>query len=86
MLDDGGIVIFRAEARLWTRWYEPRGLVRGYPLPTFGKAEVDRSYRRVGQDSDNNLADFVMGHPSTPTNPEDRAILIAAKVLPELEQ
>ena len=43
-------------------WYE------GLPLPSFGSTSTDRSFRRVGEDTDNNHADFVMGSPSTPTN------------------
>jgi hypothetical protein len=67
LLDDGGIVLERADGTVvdavgmsYEAWYE------GIPLPSFGKANLDRSYTREGKDSDNNAADFVMGNTSTP--------------------
>jgi hypothetical protein len=68
LLDDGGIVLQRADGTAvdavgmsYEAWYE------GIPLPAFGKANMDRSYTREGQDTDNNAADFVMRNASTPT-------------------
>ena len=67
--DDGGIVVTRADETVvdavgmnQEAWYE------GIPLASFGKVNADRSYQRVGTDSDNNMADFRMRNPSTPTN------------------
>jgi hypothetical protein len=40
----------------------------GTPLDPFGAADTDRSYVRVGPDTDDNARDFRMGSPSTPQN------------------
>lgn len=40
----------------------------GTPLLPFGSANTDRSYARIGPDSDDNARDFRMTSPSTPRN------------------
>lgn len=40
----------------------------GTPLAPFGESNTDRSYRRVGPDTDNNARDFRMTTPSSPEN------------------
>ena len=40
----------------------------GTALPPFGPGDTDRSYVRIGTDSNNNANDFVMRSPSSPQN------------------
>jgi hypothetical protein len=40
----------------------------GNPLPPFGAANTERSYVRVGRDTNDNAADFAMRSPSSPQN------------------
>jgi hypothetical protein len=40
----------------------------GNPLPPFGGENIDRSYARVGIDTNDNAHDFAMIRPSTPRN------------------
>jgi hypothetical protein len=40
----------------------------GTALPPFGSANTDRSYARVGADTDDNARDFAMISPSQPQN------------------
>ena len=70
LADDGGIAVLRPDGTvvdavgmsLSTLYKE------GVPLLSYGSNNLDRSYQRVGNDGDNNVADFVLATPSTPMN------------------
>lgn len=70
LLDDGGIALIRPDGAfvdavgmsLATLYKE------GMPLASFGPNALDRSYQRIGADSNDNMADFRMTSPSAPVN------------------
>lgn len=70
LTDDSGFAVFRADGTVVDAVGMSLGTLykEGVALLSFGSPSLDRSYQRVGDDSNNNVADFVMTTPSTPTN------------------
>jgi hypothetical protein len=68
--DDGGLALFRADGALVDAVGMSLSTLykEGVPLLSWHPTKEDRSYQRVGDDKHNNLTDFAVGSPSTPTN------------------
>lgn len=68
--DDGGIAVARPDGSIVDQVGMSSGSAyrEGTPLSDFGDANTDRSYTRIGNDTNNNRADFTMRSPSTPQN------------------
>src|SRR5687767_15911164 len=70
ILDDGGLAVLRPDGKVVDAVGMSLGALykEGVPLLSFGSNNADRSYQRKGDDTDNNITDFVLDSPSTPTN------------------
>jgi hypothetical protein len=70
LLDDSGIAVLRPGGTVVDAVGMSLGTLykEGVPLLSFGSNNADRSYQRIAGDSDNNMTDFALRSPSTPTN------------------
>lgn len=70
LLDDGGVAVLRPDGNVVDAVGMSLGTLykEGVSLLSFGSTNGDRSYQRIAGDSDNNMTDFALSSPSTPTN------------------
>ena len=68
IVDDGGLALRNASGTIVDAVGLSAGSAfgEGTRLAQFGSANTDRSYKRIGVDTDNNAADFTLSSPSTP--------------------
>jgi predicted extracellular nuclease len=68
--DDGGVAIAHSDGTIIDQVGMSAGSAykEGSPLPSLGSSNLNRSYQRIGADTNNNLADFRSTTPSVPEN------------------
>jgi hypothetical protein len=68
--DDGGLALRRSDGTLADAvgMSAASAYKEGAPLANFGTGNADRSYERVGSDTNDNLRDFALRAPSSPIN------------------